>query len=270
MSERPRRASAPAGVPATPVRPAGRQRIVLLWTIALMTPWLLASMNAEPRDSLEASGQGGSYIYTPACGTPMQVVHSEAQLRWTHRKRPTGASFVSHVDLYGSWADGESRRSDDNETESKRLVLLRAQAGVDWSILGFRLGAAGGVDWIQRNSGDPGDLGESTRDLLILPAGSVRLGPQWLHFRTDLNSGTWGLRPMELTMGIGLGSDVGDAAIESPLQVFAGWGGELIDAPADGFVYLGARIQTAELGFGLQTRFGPDGAGGGLWMALPL
>ncbi len=245
-----------------------RRRIVLLWTIAVVTPWLLATMAVQPSDTLEASGQGGNYIYTPACGTPMQVVHGESQLRWTHRSATS--PLVTHLDFYGSWSDSESRRSDDDLTETKWMGLLRAQGGIDWSIVGFRLGAAGGYSWTERSGNQNAEPSGTTSNPILLPAGSVRLGPQWLNFRSELNTGDWSLRPMELKFGVAFGTGSDDPSADQPVQFYLGWGGELIDATSDGFAYFGARLQTDQLGFGLQTRFGSDGGAGGIWIGLPI
>ncbi|MCO4760123.1 MAG: hypothetical protein KC502_01385 [Myxococcales bacterium] len=251
-----------------------RARIFALLCCAALGPWMMGALAASPSDQVEVSGQGGEYIFTPICsGQRLQVRHAEAQLRWTHRgqtRQVLGGTFVSHVDMYGSTARKTDQSDAANEAGSREgdemWLLLRAQVGLDWSLLGIKVGAAGG-----RRSFTPRNLNHRrSAEPVIIPAMSLRLGPQHVHFRSALGDGNWQLRPTDLTFGIGLGDGGTDMTAPRDIRGFIGVGGDMVDASSDTFFYGGVRMNTHPLRVGVQGRVGSDGWAAGLWFGMPL
>ncbi len=266
-------------------RQAGRRhartRVAGLLGAALVGPWLMGAMAASPTDQVELSGQTGQYVFTPVCSSrAMQVRHSEAQVRWTHRTQPDtalGATVVTHLDLYASRAIKQEQDNANGREELELWLMLRGQVGLDWSWFGFRLGLGGGGLWddaenAERASDDTSTTTGTTKMdwQWVIPAVSLRVGPQRLHVRLAIADGTWQLRPTDLTLGVGIGDGGDDPEAPRDLRGYLGVGGDLRDSSSDPFFYAGARMNLVTINVGLQGRVGPDGWSGGLWLGLPL
>ena len=185
-----------------------------------------------------------------------------------------GGTVVTHLDLYASRATKEPQSNPNRDNETELWLMLRGQVGLDWRLVGFRLGLGGGGLWEDTVATTQSSSGGTTASEFdwewIIPAISLRLGSQRLHVRFALADGTWQLRPTDMTLGVGFGDGGEDTQAPRDLQGYVGVGGDLRDASSDPFFYAGARMNMVSFKVGLQGRLGPDGWSGGLWFGLPL